>query len=52
MKILLTLTERRLLKLWARQNLPFKAEMFGFNWEYFIYQKLKRAPQKLSFCLK
>ena len=56
MKIWLTWTERRLLqlflKLWARQNLHFKAEMFGFLSEYFVYRKLRRAREKLSFRFK
>ena len=49
MKIWLTWTEKRLLKLWARQNLHFKAEMLGFLSEYFLYRKLRRAPENLSF---
>ena len=30
----------------------FKAEMFGFRSEYFVYRKLRRAPEKLSFRFK
>ena len=56
MKIWLTWTERRLLqlflKLWARQNLHFKAEMFGFLSEYLVYRKQRRAREKLSFRFK
>ena len=26
--------------------------MFSFHSKYFVYRKLKRAPQKLSFCFK
>ena len=29
-----------------------KAEMFSFHSKHFVYQELKRAPQKLSFCFK
>ena len=25
--------------------------MFSFHWKHFVYQELKRAPQKLSFCV-
>ena len=56
MKSLLTWTERRLLRLFRklsnRQNFHLKAEMFSFHSKYFVYQELKRAPQKLSFCFK
>ena len=56
MKSLLTWTERRLLRLFRklsnRQNFHLKAEMFSFHSKYFVYRKLKRAPQKLSFCFK
>ena len=34
----------------TRQNLHFKAEIFSFRSKYFVYRKLKRALQKLSFC--
>ena len=53
MKIWLTWTERRplqlFLKLWARQNLHFKAEMFGFLSEYFVYRKIKKGAGKIEF---
>ena len=34
----------------THQNLHFKAEIFSFLSKYFVYRKLKRALQKLSFC--
>ena len=56
MKSLLTWTERRLPRLFRklsnRQNFHLKAEMFSFHSKYFVYRKLKRASQKLSFCFK
>ena len=56
MKSLLTWTERRLPRLFRklsnRQNFHLKAEMFSFHSKYFVYRKLKKAPQKLSFCFK
>ena len=56
MKSLLTWTERRLPRLFRklsnRQCFHLKAEMFSFHSKYFVFRDLKRAPQKLSFCLK
>ena len=56
MNSLLTGTERRLprllRKLSNRQDFHLQAEMFSFHSKYFVYRKLKRAPQELSFCFK